>query len=435
MESIKVALLGLGTVGKGVYRTIQTHQAQLQALLGKKVEVVAILIKNKGKKRDILIDPSVTLTTYYQEILQLPKIDFVIEMIGGIEPAKTYIEQALTKGCHVITANKELMAFHGKELSNLAKKAGVQLAYEASVAGAIPIIRTLQDLLQVNQITKIEGILNGTTNYILTKMRDKKIPFAKALLEAKEKGYAEADPNNDIEGWDAFFKLMVLSDLIFGEQPNWNYVERIGIEGVLIEELVLAEQFGLRLKLIASLSKKGSRIEAKVQPTFLTKSHPLYYVEGVENGIVVETDLAGRLFLQGSGAGSLATASAIIEDLVNVWQRQNIDVATKEMKWKPMTNQKENESYWFVIQPKPKHGKNEDIVLKNRFQESGLTIHAYEWLEIKNYGLASGYILSAREESIQQFRHQVEEPNWGLKWYPISNWQEQEEKIKKKVYA
>ncbi|TCS82109.1 homoserine dehydrogenase [Tepidibacillus fermentans] len=435
MESIKVVLLGLGTVGKGVYETIQTHQTQLQAVLGKKIEVVAILVKNKEKKREIDLDPSVILTTDYVDILQLPEIDFVIEMIGGIEPARTYIEQSLTKGCHVITANKELMAFHGKELRKIAEQTGFQLAYEASVAGAIPVIRTLQELLQVNHITKIEAILNGTTNYILTQMRKGKISFEQALMEAKEKGYAEADPSNDIEGWDAFFKLMVLSDLVFDEQPNWNHVDRSGIEQVLIEDLTLAEQFGLRLKLIGSLYKNHDRWEAKVKPTFLSKSHPLYYVEGVENGIVIETDLAGRLFFQGSGAGSLATASAIIEDLVNVWQRQKLGVPKRGVKWKAIAEHKGDQSYWFVIQSKQKHRKNEDLLLKNSFQQFGITIHASEWIELPNQEYTTGYVISGRGDDIKKFLYQVEKQYWGLKWYPISTWQEQEEKSKRKVYA
>ena len=353
MESIKVVLLGLGTVGKGVYQTVITHQEQLQAVLGRKVEVVGVLVQDKGKQRGVELDPSILLTSNYKEILDLPNVDVVIEMMGGIEPTKQYIEQALNKECHVVTANKELMAFHGKELRQIAEQANVHLAYEASVAGAIPVIRTLKELLQVNQVVKIEAIINGTTNYILTKMREEHVSFQEALLEAQLKGYAEADPSNDIEGWDAFFKLMVLSDLIFDEQPNWNLVDRIGIDEVKIEELTIANEFGLRLKLIASIEKTEKGWEASVKPTFVPPSHPLYAVEGVNNGIVVETDLAGPLFFQGAGAGSLATASAIIEDLINISQRQKSGKLKTGRKWK-ISKQNEKSTNWFVVQSKQK---------------------------------------------------------------------------------
>jgi len=419
MGSIKVALLGLGTVGKGVYETIGTHQQQLQALLGKPVEVVAILVRDLEKERGIQLNSSIILTGDYQEIIKLPKIDFVLEMIGGIEPAKGYIEQAIKKGAHVITANKELMAFHGKELKKMAELAGVRLVYEASVAGAIPVIRTIQELLQVNRVSRIHAIMNGTTNYILTQMRERKLAFEQALIEAQEMGYAEADPSNDIEGWDSFFKLMILSDLVFDEQPNWNQVEREGIEQVTPEQLAIAEQFGLRLKLLASLYRTETGWVVKVKPTFLSSAHPLYSVEGVDNGIVLETDLAGRLFLQGAGAGALTTASAIIEDLINVWQKRENRTQNKGIKWRPVVLNQKIQNNWIMIQSNRRKGKNEEIQLKNRLQQYGLKMHSIE----KNRGIldsAIGVVISGKIESFNQFYYQINEEQVQI--YPILGW-------------
>ncbi len=346
-------------------------------------------------------------------------------MIGGIEPAKTYIEQAITKGTHVITANKELMAFHGEELRRMAELAGVRLAYEASVAGAIPVIRTIQELLQVNQVTQIHAIMNGTTNYILTQMRERKIPFEQALLEAQEKGYAESDPSNDIEGWDPFFKLMVLSDLVFDEQPNWNQVEREGIEQVTLEQLTIAEQFGLRLKLIASLYKTELGWNAKVTPTFLSQSHPLYTVEGVDNGIVLETDLAGRLFFQGAGAGAYATASAIIEDLINIWQRRELGLQNKGTKWKPIHQKRKVQNDWIIIQSSRRKGKNEGILVKSRLQQFGLKIHGIEKRE-NIHESAIGAVISGDSDNLNQFQYQVKEEQVQI--YPILGWPEQHDR-------
>lgn len=320
METVKVVLLGFGTVGSGVYDSIlHTHQEKLEHVIGKKVEIVGILVKSEKERQ---LPQNIIVTTKIDEILALPKIDYVFEAIVGIEPAYSYTKLFLDRGCHVISANKELLANRGEELTEYALNKGKFLTFEAAVAGGIPLLRTIIQLLQVNGILVLEGILNGTSNYILSKMRNEKLSFGECLQEAQQLGYAEANPESDISGRDAFYKQMILSSLIYHEQPDWEKVERIGIEEVTLEDLALGEGYGLRLKLLATLKKEDKGIKATVKPTFVSTEHPLYNVEGVDNGIVIKTDLVGTLMLQGPGAGSKATASAMIEDLVQIEQQK-----------------------------------------------------------------------------------------------------------------
>ncbi|WHY87538.1 homoserine dehydrogenase [Neobacillus novalis] len=322
MSVIKVAILGFGTVGEGVYRTIQSHADELTAVLGKKVEVAAVLIKNKHKEREIR--EGVLVTNNFAEILELPQLDIVVEAIVDKEPTFTFLKKAIERGCHIITANKEMFAHHGKELLNLAEENHVTLGFEATVAGGIPVIQTLRQLLKINRVQQIQGILNGTSNFILTEMRVKKQSFAESLLSAQVNGYAEADPTNDVEGYDAFYKTMILSRIAFGEEPNWQDVEREGITSITSELIETAEKLGLRFKHIASLTRAGGSIKASVKPVLVGNEHPFYHVEGVENAVNVFSDIVGRITLQGPGAGMYPTASAVIEDLVYVCQSKPV---------------------------------------------------------------------------------------------------------------
>ncbi|CAH2715650.1 hypothetical protein BACCIP111895_02834 [Neobacillus rhizosphaerae] len=318
MSVIKVAILGFGTVGQGVYKTIQSHGEELTAVLGKKVEVAAVLIKNNQKEREI--SEEVLVTTNFGEILDLPQLDIVVEAIVDKEPTFTFLKKAIKHGCHIITANKEMFAHHGKELIELADENHVSIGFEATVAGGIPVIQTLRELLKINRVDQVQGILNGTSNFILTEMRVKKQSFAQSLLQAQLNGYAEADPTNDVEGYDAFYKTMILSRISFGEEPNWHAVEREGITSITSELIAAAEKFGLRFKHVASLTKAGNQIKASVKPVLVGQEHPFYHVEGVENAVNVHSDIVGRITLQGPGAGMFPTASAVIEDLVYVCQ-------------------------------------------------------------------------------------------------------------------
>ncbi|WP_053365834.1 homoserine dehydrogenase [Bacillus sp. FJAT-27245] len=319
MADIHVALLGFGTVGKGVYETINAHQARLKALLGKNVKVAGILVRNVEKHH---LDDDVLLTSNFEDILNLPKLDVVIEAIVGREPGYSYLKKSIERGCHIITANKEMFAYHGNELLEYASRHQVACGFEATVAGGIPAIQTLRTLLNVNKIERIEGIVNGTSNYILTKMREDGVTFQEALQGAQELGYAEADPTNDIEGHDAFYKAMVLSQIAFGEQPEWKTVNRKGISAISHSQIRLFSEWGLRVKHVISLEKGTRGLACSVKPVLVSPSHPLYSVEGVQNAVSIEADIVGNITLQGPGAGKFPTASAIVEDLIQLNTKQ-----------------------------------------------------------------------------------------------------------------
>lgn len=317
MKSINVAILGYGTVGKGVYTTIKNHGNRFKALLGENINIAAVLVKNLEKHQ--LPDQDVLLTANFNDILEIPQLDVVIDTIVGCEPGFSYLQSAIRKGCHVITANKEMFAHHGEQLQTLASLHQVSIGIEATVAGGIPIIQTLNRLLNVNKITKVEGILNGTSNFILTKMREEGLSFPKALKQAQELGYAEFDPTNDIEGFDAFYKAMILSQVVFGEQPKWAEVDRKGISDISAEKIKLFSKLGLRFKHVAALEKfPGKDVKCSVKPVLVSHSHPLYQIEGVQNAVSVTGDIVGNISIQGPGAGMFPTASAIAEDLIHL---------------------------------------------------------------------------------------------------------------------
>ena len=343
MSAIHIALLGLGTVGKGVLETIETHQGKLQSLLGKPVKISAILVKNLDKH--VLEDESILLTDQFEEIIELDQLDVVIDVIVGKEPGFTYAKRAIERGCHFITANKEMFAHHGKELLELAEKHGVSVGFEATVAGGIPVIQTLRKLVNVNNITKVEGIINGTSNFILTNMRENQLPFEEVLVSAQEKGYAEADPTNDIEGYDAYFKGLVLSNVVFGELPKGEHIVRKGITHITKEQILAATSLGLKYKHVARLEKQGHDIKLFVEPVLVTETHPFYSVEGVQNAVSIDADIVGNITLLGPGAGKLPTASAVVEDLLHLFQEKSPRVFNGES-----VKQAENESeHWLIL--------------------------------------------------------------------------------------
>lgn len=313
LGKIQIGLLGFGTVGKGVYQTVKTHQDHLTKIFGKPVEISAIVVKGLNKHNN---HPNEEIfTTDFQQVLNDPNIDVIFEAIVGVEPAATYLKKALQAGKHIITANKEMFAHHGKALKELAEKQNLTVGFEATTGGGIPIIQTLTQLLQVNRVHKVSAILNGTSNYILTEMRTNGLSFNKALKQAQKLGFAEADPTNDVEGWDSFYKLMILSELIFGKQPDWKTAKPTGIVNITSEQINSLEQNNKRLKLLSTLQLNDDKLYASVEPVVVCETHPLFAVEGVENAIALETDLLGAVTLKGPGAGALPTASAMIEDL------------------------------------------------------------------------------------------------------------------------
>ncbi|WP_345239151.1 homoserine dehydrogenase [Pontibacillus salipaludis] len=321
--TIRIGLLGYGTVGKGVIDIVYSHQEKIQALLGEPVEVTGVLVQDLKKKREI---PSSILVTADFDRLLLQDIDIVLEAIVGEEPSFTYCKKAIEQGKHVVTANKEMYAIHGKELKELASKHSVSVGYESTTVAGTPVIRTLQQLLQVNQVEKVEGILNGTSNFILTKMREDGTSFEQSLKEAQQKGYAEADPTNDIKGYDAFYKLMIISELLYGKQPNWDDVYVEGIDRVDPTQIFEASFMDKKIKHVATIEWKDGDVRASIQPISLTEQHPLYSIDGVQNGVVIHTNLAGPLTLSGPGAGASSTASGMIEDFITIFQQSHNNV-------------------------------------------------------------------------------------------------------------
>lgn len=344
MSNINIAILGFGTVGKGVYETIHTHQERLQYYFGKPVKVVAVLVKNLNKH--LLPDNEVLITDKFEDIVQIKELDIVIDAIVGTEPGHTYIKRSIERGCHVITANKEMFAHYGHDLLLLAKEKNVSVGFEATVGGGIPIIQTLRKLLKVNNVTKVEGIINGTSNFILSSMREKGLPFADTLAIAKEKGYAEADPTNDIEGYDAYFKALVLSNVAFGKVPEKEEIVRKGITTITQEQIQTAESLGLRFKHVAKLDNQGSKIRCCVQPVLLTSSHPFYHVEGVQNAVSIDADIVGNISLLGPGAGKLPTASAVVEDLFHLYQEQAPTILHSKNN---LEDQIEEKGQWLIL--------------------------------------------------------------------------------------
>jgi homoserine dehydrogenase len=316
----KIAVLGLGTVGSGVVQTLQTRAADVLERFGWEIEIRHILVQNLQKDRGFPT-ADLPLTVHIQDITFDDAIDLVVEVMGGIEPAKSIIETMIRKGVHVVTANKELIAKHGKELFHLAKEFGVHIYYEASVAGGIPIIHTLQNYLQVNRVHSIRGIVNGTCNYILTQMAEFGKEYQEALEEAQKKGYAELDPQNDVEGFDAAYKLAILAELSFGVDIAVEDIPRAGITNIQSVDIRMAKELGCVIKLVAEAKREGDTIKLRVGPYLLPYHHSFARVDDVLNAICVETDVVGELTFIGKGAGQYPTASAVVEDILAIMKR------------------------------------------------------------------------------------------------------------------
>lgn len=319
MAKMNVMLLGCGTVGRGVYKTLIQKRRFIEDRLGIQLSVQSILVRDPNKDRNLPgIDP--LLTTQF-EVEKLKETDVIIEVMGGVEPAYRYIKQALAHRCHVVTANKELIAKHGVELEARARQYGVQLLYEASVGGGIPLIGVLQNFLKTNRVTELHGILNGTTNYILTQMEQWGRPFEDVLQEAQDKGYAEADPTSDVEGYDAMYKLAIIARLAFGVDVPLRLIHREGISDVTPVELKLARKSGYTIKLLASARlEDGQHPHLEVRPMLVPLSHPLAAISDVYNALHVVGDVVQDITLVGQGAGEKPTASAVVEDVTNVYR-------------------------------------------------------------------------------------------------------------------
>lgn len=315
-KKIRVAILGSGTVGTGVYKIIQNQKEEFPHKIGSELEVAKILVRNINKQREGI--PSEILTDKWADIINDDSVGIVIEVMGGIEPAKTYISEALTKGKNVVTANKDLMAEYGHELLETATAHNCDLLFEAAVAGGIPIIRPIKQCLAANKITEIMGIINGTTNFILTKMTEEGMEFEDALKLATELGYAEADPTADIEGLDAGRKIAILASIAFNSRVSFSDVYTEGISKITAKDIKYAKELGCVIKLIATAKNTETGIEVRVTPMFIPVSHPLASVNDSFNAVFVHGDALGDAMFYGRGAGELPTASAVMGDVIDV---------------------------------------------------------------------------------------------------------------------
>ncbi|HEY3063928.1 MAG TPA: homoserine dehydrogenase [Chloroflexota bacterium] len=314
MRPLGVGLLGLGTVGAGVANVLITKRAALERRIGRPVEIRKALVRDVAKSRPVAL--TAPLVTDPLEVLDDPSVDVVVEVLGGEEPARTLILQAIERGKHVVTANKEVMAKHGPAILSAAAARGVSVAYEASVGGGIPLIGPFQLDLAANDITSVVGIVNGTTNYILTRMTESGAGFAEALREAQDLGYAEPDPTNDVEAWDAAYKLTILASLAFGVPVQPEQVFREGITRVSQRDILYAGEMGYRIKLLAIARLVDGAVEIRVHPTLVHQGSMLASVDGSFNAVQVQGDLIGTALFYGRGAGSEPTASAVVADLI-----------------------------------------------------------------------------------------------------------------------
>ncbi|NIK75954.1 homoserine dehydrogenase [Paenibacillus castaneae] len=354
MKPVKVGLLGLGTVGTGVVRIVEGHQEDLASQVGSPIVIEKVLVQNKSKLRNIAID-SDKLTEDPWEIIRHPEIDVIVEVMGGVGLTKEYIMEALSLGKHVVTANKDLMALHGPEILAKAEENRCDVMYEASVAGGIPIIRTLVEGFSSDRITKIMGIVNGTTNFILTKMSQEGASYVDVLKEAQELGYAEADPTSDVEGLDAARKMTILATIGFRANVALEDVSAQGISSVSKEDILYAKRLGYELKLLGIAERQDDLISISVQPTMVKQSHPIASVNGVFNAVYVYGEAVGETMFYGAGAGELPTATSIVSDLVAVVKNLKLGVngmqgslSYKEKKLK--TDEQISSKYFLLLQ-------------------------------------------------------------------------------------
>lgn len=314
---IKVGLLGLGTVGSGVYEILKNKSEGIKKVTGKTVEITKILDRDASKAKEFGLDENV-LTDDADSILNDPDIDVIVEVLGGIDVPLDFIKRALKSGKHVVTANKAVISPHFEELHALAEENNVGLLYEASVAGGVPIIRELKSMLNINDVCNIKGILNGTTNFIMSKMYDENLTFKEALQEAHDKGYAEADPTDDIEGFDAARKISILASIAFGTHVAFSDVACRGITSVTAKDIKNFKEMHLAPKLIGSAVMKDGECSANVEPVLVDSDSPFASVKDAFNSVSIVGDIVDELQLYGRGAGKNPTANAVVIDLIDI---------------------------------------------------------------------------------------------------------------------
>ena len=322
--TVKIALLGFGTVASGVPFLLKENGEKINQSAHSEIEVAKVLVKDEDEKNRLLAAGNdFNFVTNVDDILSDQDITIVVELMGRIEPAKTFITRALEAGKHVVTANKDLLAVHGAELLEIAKANKVALYYEAAVAGGIPILRTLANSLASDKITRVLGVVNGTSNFMMTKMVEEGWSYDDALAEAQRLGFAESDPTNDVDGIDAAYKMVILSQFAFGMKVAFDDVAHKGIRNITPEDVAVAQDLGYVVKLVGSIEETPSGIAAEVTPTFLPKAHPLASVNGVMNAVFVESIGIGESMYYGPGAGQKPTATSVVADIVRIVRRLN----------------------------------------------------------------------------------------------------------------
>ncbi len=329
-KEINVGLIGFGTIGSGVVKVLQRNAALIEKRMGARLVLKKIADIDIVSDRGVKVRPGL-LTKNVEEVLRAPEIDIVMELIGGIEPAKTFVLQAIRNKKHVVTANKALIALHGDEIFNAAHRFGVDVGFEASVGGGIPLIRSIKEGLVANRIHSIFGILNGTSNYILSKMTDEGKSFKEVLREAQAKGYAEANPTYDVEGIDAAHKLTILIRLAFGTPLQFEEVFTGGISEITPVDVEFSREFGYRIKLLAIAKFEEGKLEARVHPTMIREGHLLSTVSSVFNAIYIQGDAVGPTLFYGQGAGEMPTASAVVSDLVELGRNLLIQASDRRV--------------------------------------------------------------------------------------------------------
>lgn len=351
MNKVNIALLGLGNVGRGVWEILETNKEEIKERSGYDIQVSKILVRDINKPRGVEI-PKGVMTTNPEEIFNDNSIKLVIEVMGGTDPAKDYMIRAMKSKKHVVTANKLAIATSGAELVNTAKEEGVRFCYEASVAGGIPIINGINESLTANKIEQIVGIINGTTNYILTKMYLDNMDFNTALKEAQEMGYAEADPTSDVDGYDAVYKLSILTYLAFGKMINADLVYREGIRNIEPIDIEYAKEFGYVIKLLAIVKDVDNVLELRVHPTMIPERHPLANVNDSFNAIFIKGNAVGDLMMYGRGAGDLPTGSAVVSDVISILRNSDDYMfklsQSKSGNLKKIGNMEETKSEYYI---------------------------------------------------------------------------------------
>ena len=361
--SIKIGLLGFGTVASGIPFLLKENGEKVLAASRDQLEIAKVLVKDdEEKNRLIAAGNDYNFVTNVDEILNDEEIQIVVELMGRIEPARTFITKALEAGKNVVSANKDLIATHGKELISLAQDKGVAFYYEAAVAGGIPILRTLANSLTSDKVTRILGVLNGTSNFMMTKMVDEGWSYEDALKTAKELGYAESDPTNDVEGIDAAYKAVILSQFGFGATIDFDDVTHKGITNISTDDVAVAQELGYVIKLVGDVREVESGISAEVSPTFLPKNHPLASVNDVMNAVFVESIGIGESMYYGPGAGQKPTATSVLADIIRIARRLsdgNVGKPFNEFRRDlPLANPADVKSnYYFALDTPDEKGK------------------------------------------------------------------------------